>query len=102
MKPDWTRYEFYTTHYFSGVAQIEEWKRLVLTQMCNRHAIRANVNKRSEVNVCHANVLYKVRGMWERKLCLHTALNRTFTIPKVNLNLQYFCLIEIWKSEVQG
>ena len=40
--------------------------------------------------------------MWERKLCLHTALNRTFTISKVNLNLQYFCLIEIWKSEVQG
>ena len=60
------------------------------------------VNKRSEANVCHANVLYKVRGMWKRKLCLHTALNRTFTISKVNLNLQYFCLIEIWKSEVQG
>ena len=40
--------------------------------------------------------------MSERKLCLHTALNRTFTISKVNLNLHYFCLIEIWKSEVQG
>ena len=76
--------------------------------MCNRHAIRANVNKaskqakRGEGNVCHSNVFYTVRGMWERKLCLHTGLNRTFTISKFNLNLQYFCLIEIWKSEVQG
>ena len=60
------------------------------------------VNKRSVASVCHANVLYKVRGMWERKLCKHTALYRTFTISKVNLNLQYFCFIEIWKSEVQG
>ena len=76
--------------------------------MCNRHAIRANVNKaskqakRGEANVCHSNVFYTVRGMWERKLCLHTGLNRTFTISKFNLNLQYFCLIEIWKSDVQG
>ena len=47
-----------------------------------------------------ATYVHKVRGMSERKFCLHTALNRTFTISKVNLNLQYFCLIEIWKSEV--
>ena len=40
--------------------------------------------------------------MCEKKLCYHTALYCTFTISKVNLNLQYFCLIEIWKSEVQG
>ena len=46
--PDWTPYEFYTAHYYLGVAQIEQWKRLVLTQMCNRHAIRANVNKASK------------------------------------------------------
>ena len=30
------------------MAQIESWKRLVLTQMCNRHAVRANVNKASK------------------------------------------------------
>ena len=34
--------------YYLGVAQIELWKRLVLTQMCNRHAIRANINKASK------------------------------------------------------
>ena len=33
---------------YLGVAQIEQWKRLVLTQMCNRHAKRANVNKASK------------------------------------------------------
>ena len=69
---------------------------------CFDAKLQANKTSEPEANVCHANVLYKVRGMWERKLCLHTALNRTFTISKVNLNLQYFCLIEIWKSEVQG
>ena len=74
--------------------------------MCNRHVIRANVNKaskqqkRGECLPCER--LVQGKGKWERKLCLHTALNRTFTISKVNLNLQYFCLIEIWKSEVQG
>ena len=44
---------------YLGVAHIGQWKRLVLMQMCNRHAIRANVNKqvnkRSEANVCYAN-----------------------------------------------
>ena len=34
--------------YYSGEAQIEWSKRLVLTQKCNRHAIRANVNKASK------------------------------------------------------
>ena len=31
-----------------------------------------------------------------------TTLYRTVTISKVDLNLHYFCLIEIWKFEVQG
>ena len=47
--------------YYLGVAQIEYSKRLVLTQKCNRLAIHANVykqvNKRSDANVCHANVI---------------------------------------------
>ena len=30
------------------------------------------------------------------------ALCRTLMISKVNLSLRYFCLIKIWKSEVQG
>ena len=46
---------------YLGVAQIELSKRLVLTQKCNRDAVRANankqVNKRSEANVCHANFI---------------------------------------------
>ena len=36
------------TNYYLGVAQIESSKRLVLTQKCNRHAIRAHVNKESK------------------------------------------------------
>ena len=48
-------------------------KRLVLTQKCNRHAIRANVNKASKqakrAECLPWNVLYKVRGILERKLC---------------------------------
>ena len=35
----------------------------------NRHAIRANVNKPSDVSVCHANDSYKVKSMPEIKLC---------------------------------
>ena len=54
-----------------------------------------------DANVQYANVLYKVRDMWERSSA-STALYHTFTISKVNLNLQYFYLNEIWKSEVQG
>ena len=34
--------------YYLGMAQIEKWKRLVSTQMWNRHAIRAYVNKASK------------------------------------------------------
>ena len=42
----WSRFE--TLSSYLGVAQIEKWKRLVLTQMCNRHAICANMNKASK------------------------------------------------------
>ena len=38
----------------------------------------------------------------DMRILQRLALNRTFTISKFNLNLQYFCLIAIWKSEVQG
>ena len=38
-------------------------------QSCNRHAIRANVNQPTDVNVCHTNDSYKVKTMLERKLC---------------------------------
>ena len=74
--------------------------------MCNRHAIRANVNKASkqakggECLSCEHLVQGK-RHVGKKALLAH-ALNRTFMISKFNLNLQYFCLIEIWKSEVQG
>ena len=30
---------------------------------CNRHTIRANVNKSSDVNVCHVNDSYKVHNL---------------------------------------
>ena len=30
---------------------------------CNRHTIRANVNKSSDVNVCHVNDSYKVPNL---------------------------------------
>ena len=72
----------------------------------SKKALRANVNKvrkqakRGECLPCER--LVQGRGMWERKLCLHTALNRTFTISKVNLNLQYFCLIIIWSPEMKS
>ena len=52
---------WFLCNYYLGVTQIEQSKRLVLTQKCNRQAIRANVNKevnkRSEANICHANVI---------------------------------------------
>ena len=41
------------------------------------------------------------RHVGKKALLVSTALDRTFTISKVYLNLQYFCLIELWKSEVQ-
>ena len=41
----WTMLIIYN---YLGAAQIEKSKRLVLTQKCNRHAIRANVNKSSK------------------------------------------------------
>ena len=41
-----------------------------MIQSGNGHAKRANVNKASDVNVCHMNDSYnKVKGMPERKLC---------------------------------
>ena len=73
--------------------------------MCNRHAIRANVNKaskqakRGECLSCERLVQGK-RHVGKKALLAHGTY-RTF-ISKVNLNVQYFCLIEIWKSEVQG
>ena len=33
---------------YYGQLENSQWKRLVLTQMCNRHALRANVNKASK------------------------------------------------------
>ena len=77
--------------------------RLVLTQMRNKHAIPANVNKaskqakRGECLPCER--LVQGRRHVGRKALLAKS---TFMIAKVNLNFQYFCLIEIWKSEVQG
>ena len=42
---------------------------LVLIQRCNRHAIRANLSKPRDVNVCHSNDSYKVKSMPKRKFC---------------------------------
>ena len=75
--------------------------------MCNRHAIRANLNKASKQakrDEClpREGLVQGKRHVVKKALRKHTALYRTFTISKVNLNLQYFCLMEIWKSEVQG
>ena len=43
---------------------------LVLIQSCNRHAIRADITKPSDANVCHANNSYKVKkNMPKRRLC---------------------------------
>ena len=56
--------------------------------------------KRNSIKV-HSNT----RPHWQLALGMRTGwptLYRPFTISKVNLDLQYFCLIEIWKSEVQG
>ena len=74
--------------------------------MCNGHAIRANVNKASKQakrGEClpRKSVVQGKRHVG-KKSSASTALYRTFTISKVNLNLHYFYLIEIWKSEVQG
>ena len=69
--------------------------------------MRANVNKASKQGKrggclpCERLVQGKRRA-GKKALLASTALYRTFTISKVNLNLQYFYLIEICKSEVQG
>ena len=43
---------------------------LVLIQICSRHAIRADITKPSDANVCHANNSYKAKkNMPKRRLC---------------------------------
>ena len=59
-------------NYYLHVAQIKKSRLLVLIQSCNRHAIHVNVNKPS-----NANVLYNIKSIPERKLCLHG----TYLIP---------------------
>ena len=41
------------------------------------------------------------RHVGKKALLAHGTVSHFYDL-KVNLNLQYFCLIEIWKSEVQG
>ena len=64
----------------------------------DRNALRANVNKASK-QAKRGECLPCEHG---KKSSASTELYRVFTISKVNLNLQYFYLIEIRKSEVQG
>ena len=85
-----------TTSNYLGVGQIAWWKRLVLTQMCNRHALRANVNKgskqakRGECVPCERLVQGKTH-MGKKAL-----LARHF----ISLLRSQNYLIEIGKSEV--
>ena len=78
------------------MAQIDQAKRLVLTQQCNRRSIRANVNKASkqakqgECLPCE----FLVQGKRKKE---ESSASCHFIALKVNLNLQYFYLIEIWK-----
>ena len=67
--------------------------------MCNRHAIRAKVDKASKQARQGECMAWMACG---KESSASTALYRTFTISKVNLNLQYFYLIELWTSEVRG
>ena len=63
------RYNSTSTHYL-GVAEIEFSRLLVLIQSCNRHAIPVNIDKPSDVNICHANDSYKVFRKHVRKKAL--------------------------------
>ena len=61
-----------------------------MIQSYNRHAIRANVNKPSDMNVCDANDSYKVKIMPERKLCLLiTSLSHFYDLKNLAIKKQF-------------
>ena len=70
------------TAFYLEVAQIEFSRSLVLTQSCNRHAIRANITKPSDANFCHANDSYKVKKTCQKEGSASRVLDPTFTISK--------------------
>ena len=99
----WCYYRWYITSLVIWAWPKSRW--LVLTQSCNRHAIRANVNKaskkekRGECLPCERPVQGKRHA--GKKALLARYLNPTFTISNINLNVQCLYLIWIWKIEVR-
>ena len=55
--------------------------------------------KRGECLPCE-RLVQGIKEACGKESSASTALYRTFTISKINLNIQYFYVIEIWKSEV--